>query len=465
MNRVPEILAGLVPEFSDLPQEAKPVAKVALRRAVLRQSIWFGGGFWLAVVVTVCLVVFGWVSGEVATGGIELDSEDLFLLSIGWNVIVVGGYALAAVLFIVDIVNAVLWARESSFAYNHRFMQVSNGGLSRETVSFPRQKIQFGCTKSKPVAASCGHRHAARHDGGRFRRHHDDAHRRLSRRRHGVARLAEARRQPVIPGKYGKVPPMSKQDDTANSKVQAFLDFPASPNARKRYLTDEIKDMVAENIELLEDEKRMINDILDLADMTVREIMKPRVDMIMAEDTEPARAALDRMRGTGYSRLPVYHEEVDEVIGLVSYKDLIGPLLDGRIEDPVAEFMYEPLYVPETKNVLKLLSELQEARMQMAIVVDEYGGTDGLITMEDIIEEIVGEIADETDNDRDLIVLVEPNQWRVDGRFPVEDAVELGWPVEESDDYETLAGWIIHELDSVPRRGRRAAGSTATPSR
>ena len=192
---------------------------------------------------------------------------------------------------------------------------------------------------------------------------------------------------------------MSKIDDTANSKP-AFLDF-LRPK-RESVTEDEIKDMVAENIELLEDEKRMINDILDLADMTVREIMKPRVDMIMAEDTEPARAALDRMRGTGYSRLPVYHEEVDEVIGLVSYKDLIGPLLDGRIEDPVAEF---------------------------------------------------GEIADETDNDRDLIVLVEPNQWRVDGRFPVEDAVELGWPVEESDDYETLAGWIIHELDSVPRVG------------
>ena len=162
---------------------------------------------------------------------------------------------------------------------------------------------------------------------------------------------------------------MSKTDDTANSKP-AFLDF-LRPK-RESVTEDEIKDMVAENIELLEDEKRMINDILDLADMTVREIMKPRVDMIMAEDTEPARAALDRMRGTGYSRLPVYHEEVDEVIGLVSYKDLIGPLLDGRIEDPVAEFMYEPLYVPETKNVLKLLSELQEARMQLAIVVDEY---------------------------------------------------------------------------------------------
>ena len=103
---------------------------------------------------------------------------------------------------------------------------------------------------------------------------------------------------------------MSKTDDTANSKP-AFLDF-LRPK-RESVTEDEIKDMVAENIELLEDEKRMINDILDLADMTVREIMKPRVDMIMAEDTEPARAALDRMRGTGYSRLPVYHEEVDEV--------------------------------------------------------------------------------------------------------------------------------------------------------
>lgn len=243
---------------------------------------------------------------------------------------------------------------------------------------------------------------------------------------------------------------MSKTDDTANSKP-AFLDF-LRPK-RESVTEDEIKDMVAENIELLEDEKRMINDILDLADMTVREIMKPRVDMIMAEDVEPARTALERMRGTGYSRLPVYHEEVDDVIGIVSYKDLIGPLLDGRMDGPVSDFMYEPLYVPETKNVLALLSELQEARMQMAIVVDEYGGTDGLITMEDIVEEVVGEIADETDRDRDLVVLVAPDQWRVDGRLPVEDAIELGWPLEESDDYETIAGWLIDRLDYVPKVG------------
>lgn len=243
---------------------------------------------------------------------------------------------------------------------------------------------------------------------------------------------------------------MTKTDDT--TPKAGFLEF-LKPGRRESVSEDEIKDMVADNKELLDDEKRMINDILDLADMTVREIMKPRVDMIMAEDVEPARTALDRMRGTGYSRLPVYHEEVDDVIGIVNYKDLIGPLMDGRIEGPVSDFMFEPLYVPETKNVLALLSELQAARMQMAIVVDEYGGTDGLITMEDIVEEIVGEIADETDRDRELVSAVGPDQWRCDGRFPVEDAMELGWPLEESDDYETVAGWLIHTFDFVPKVG------------
>ncbi|MEC4175276.1 hemolysin family protein [Adlercreutzia sp. R21] len=243
---------------------------------------------------------------------------------------------------------------------------------------------------------------------------------------------------------------MNKTDDTAPKT--SFLEF-LKAGRRESVSEDEIKDMVADNDELLDDEKRMINDILDLADMTVREIMKPRVDMIMAEDVEPARTALDRMRGTGYSRLPVYHEEVDDVIGIVNYKDLIGPLMDGRIDGPVSDFMFEPLYVPETKNVLALLSELQAARMQMAIVVDEYGGTDGLITMEDIVEEIVGEIADETDRDRELVTSIAPGQWRCDGRFPVEDALELGWPMEESDDYETVAGWLIHTFDFVPKVG------------
>jgi putative hemolysin len=241
----------------------------------------------------------------------------------------------------------------------------------------------------------------------------------------------------------------SENNTTSKSRIFGFLGL-----SRKEGSTeDEIKDMVADNADLADDEKRMISDLLDLSDMIVREIMKPRVDMIMVEDVESGRTALDRMRGTGYSRLPVFHEEVDNVIGIVYYKDLIGPLLDGSIDSSVVDFMYEPYYVPETKSVIPLLGELQEFRQQMAIVVDEYGGTDGLITMEDIVEEIVGEIADEADNVRDQVINVKPGQWRAEGRFPVEDAIELGWPLEESDDYETLAGWYIGTLGHVPRVG------------
>lgn len=218
---------------------------------------------------------------------------------------------------------------------------------------------------------------------------------------------------------------------------------------------EEIKDLVADNDELLEDEKRMIHDILDLGDMTVREVMQPRVDMILVEDTETVRQAIERMRGTGYSRLPVYHEDYDTIVGIVNYKDLVPPLMDGKEDDLAAAYAYEALFVPETKDIYPLLSEMQTNRQQMAIVVDEYGGTDGLITVEDILEEIVGEIGDETDLlDREAsIVSVGEGEWVADGRVSVEDAAALGWPVKESDDYETIAGWLMDTIDVVPQAG------------
>ena len=216
---------------------------------------------------------------------------------------------------------------------------------------------------------------------------------------------------------------------------------------------EEIKDMVADAEELREDEKRMIHDIIDLSDMAVHEIMTPRVDMILVEDVETGRTALERMRGTGHSRLPVYHDDIDGVVGIVYYKDLIGPLMDGRIDEPVTKFMYEPMFVPETKDVMPLLGEMQAAHQQMAIIVDEYGGTDGLITLEDIVEEIVGEIVDESDLVRDVIVKIGDDAWRVDGKYPIEDALAMGWPVTDSSEYETLAGWLMGAFDSVPSPG------------
>lgn len=216
---------------------------------------------------------------------------------------------------------------------------------------------------------------------------------------------------------------------------------------------DEIRELVDDTEELAEDEKRMIRDIISLGDTTVNEICTPRVDVMLVRDDETGRTALERMRGTGYSRLPVCRDDIDDVIGIVNYKDLIGPLMDGSIDDCVVKFMYDAMFVPETKDVIPLLGEMQASHQQMAIVVDEYGGTEGLITIEDIIEEIVGEIADESDVGGELIELLGVGDWRADGRFSVEDAIELGWPVQPSDDYETVAGWLLAAIDSVPDTG------------
>ena len=216
---------------------------------------------------------------------------------------------------------------------------------------------------------------------------------------------------------------------------------------------EEIKTLVGDADELLEDEKRMISDILSLNDMSVSEIMTPRVDIMAVEDTETVRHTLERVRGTGYSRLPVYHDDLDSIVGVVHYKDLIPAVLEGNIDEPVIDYAFVPMFVPESKDVFPLLSEMQTNRQQMAIVVDEYGGTDGLITVEDIVEEIVGEIIDETDAEDSLVVSTGEGSWVVDGRLPVEDAIEVGLPVVESDQYETIAGWLMSVLDAVPHIG------------
>ena len=222
---------------------------------------------------------------------------------------------------------------------------------------------------------------------------------------------------------------------------------------RKSVSEEEIKELVDETEELLEDEKRMIGEILTLDELTVSDVMRPRVDIIAVEDTETVRDALERMQGTGYSRLPVYHEDLDHIIGVVRYKNLVPAVLDGDVDGPIIEYLHDALFVPETKDLLPLLSEMQTNRQQMAIVVDEYGGTDGLITVEDIVEEIVGEIVDETDSEVPFVTQVSANEWRVDGRCPIDEAQALGWPVVESDQYETIAGWLLDTVDAVPQVG------------
>ncbi len=216
---------------------------------------------------------------------------------------------------------------------------------------------------------------------------------------------------------------------------------------------EEIKIMVSEQDSLLEEEKRMITEIFDLGDTVVTEIMTPRVDMVCVENNLGIGEVVELMHKTGISRMPVIGDSPDKIMGIVMFKDLLEPLMDGVFDESVERFMRGAVFVPETKNILHLLSEMQIAKTQLAIVVDEYGGTAGLVSMEDIVEEIVGEIDDEYDSSTEYSAQLNDGVWMIDGRLSVEDAIGLGFPITEGEGYETVAGWMMDELDTLPQKG------------
>lgn len=240
---------------------------------------------------------------------------------------------------------------------------------------------------------------------------------------------------------------------SASTSVAARLFGVSGDGGRPGVSEEEIKLLVTEQGSLLDEEKRMIHEIFELGDTVAREVMVPRVDMVLVEDTATVREAAELMERTGFSRAPVFHEDPDTIVGVAFLKDLVTPLVQGASDRPVCDFARSPVFVPETKPILALLSEMQTHRNQVAIVVDEYGGTAGLVTVEDIVEEIVGEISDEFDRDRRYVTRLAPGEWVLDGRFPVEDAVSHGFPVEESDEYETIAGWLLAALGRIPAPG------------
>jgi putative hemolysin len=228
----------------------------------------------------------------------------------------------------------------------------------------------------------------------------------------------------------------------------------SNPDDHEGASEDEIKYLVTDSEELTDQEKTMIHEIFDLGDAKAREVMVPRVDMCAVEDTDSLFEVIDVMRKTGYSRVPVYHETVDKIVGIAHIKDLLAPVLDQRAEaDKVSRYMRQATYVPDTKDIIPLLSEMQNGHEQMVIVVDEYGGTAGVITIEDIVEEVVGEIEDEFDPDNKYLTQLSDREWMVDGRFSIDDAIELGWPIEDSDEFETVAGFVLELADKLPRPG------------
>ena len=227
-----------------------------------------------------------------------------------------------------------------------------------------------------------------------------------------------------------------------------------SADERDSVSEEEIKYMVTDADELSDEEKSMIHEVIDLGDTNAREVMVPRVDMTAMEDTSTLSEVLAVMRRTGYSRIPIYHDSVDRIVGIAHIKDLISPILDeGRASDAVSAHVRSADFVPDTKDIIPLLSEMQSSHDQMVIVVDEYGGTAGVITIEDIVEEVVGEIEDEFDPDNKYLTKLSDREWLVDGRFSIDDAIELGWPIEDSEEYETVAGFVLELADKLPHPG------------
>jgi CBS domain containing-hemolysin-like protein len=217
---------------------------------------------------------------------------------------------------------------------------------------------------------------------------------------------------------------------------------------------------VGEEEGILEEEQgELIHSIIEFGDTRVNEVMTPRTEVVALPVTATVREARDIINESKYSRLPVYREQIDNVEGLIYVRDILQCWPEGREDENIAVLVRPVYFVPETKPVADLLKEMQKAHVQLAMVIDEYGGIAGLVTVEDILEEIVGEIEDEDTETGEIVEIVEAD----DGYYDVPGSTEIGkierlFDLEiEDDDFTTIAGLVISESGYVPRPGERLA--------
>ena len=230
----------------------------------------------------------------------------------------------------------------------------------------------------------------------------------------------------------------------------------------------EVVDLAQQRGVVAAEERRMIKSVFELGDTPAREVMVPRTEMVWIESDKSAGQATSLAVRSGHSRLPVIGENVDDVVGVVYLKDLVEQTYNstnGGRETKVAEVMRPAVFMPDSKPLDDLLNEMQRTRNHMALLVDEYGAIAGLVSIEDVLEEIVGEIADEYDTDEVLpIEELGDNRFRVSARLPLEDLAELcGFEIDDDLDVDTVGGLLAHELGRVPLPG--AEVQVSFPSR
>ncbi|MHB9028756.1 MAG: hemolysin family protein, partial [Candidatus Latescibacterota bacterium] len=205
-----------------------------------------------------------------------------------------------------------------------------------------------------------------------------------------------------------------------------------------------------------EEEGEMIQSVLSFYDTTAREVMVPRIDVVAADVSTPIDELITLFRKEGHSRIPIFEGRIDNIVGVMYSKDLLIAIAErDRSEVSVAETMRKPFFVPEAKKISELLNELRNAKVHLAIVVDEYGGTSGIVALEDIIEEIVGDIQDEYDQDEGDFSWIDGQTVLIDAGLNIDDVNDILRTDIPNENFDTLGGFIYHQLGFIPEGGEK----------
>jgi putative hemolysin len=237
----------------------------------------------------------------------------------------------------------------------------------------------------------------------------------------------------------------------------ALLILPGRGMPKGPFVTDEeirhMSDGEEEEEEIEEEERELIHSIFEFGDTVVREVMVPRPDMVTLKVKASRDEALEKIVEAGYSRIPLYDGDTDNIVGVLYAKDLLKKMHESEAPAKLVSIARAPTFVPETKKVAELLREMQEQRVHMAIVVDEYGGTAGLVTIEDLLEEIVGEIVDEYDVEEPLVEPIDDDSIRVDAKMPIDEVNDLLSVELPHEEWDTVGGLVFGLTGRVPVAG------------
>jgi CBS domain containing-hemolysin-like protein len=251
--------------------------------------------------------------------------------------------------------------------------------------------------------------------------------------------------------------PISKLLIALSNGVMAVLPGRGLPEGP--FITEEeirhLVDVAEEGEEIEEEERELIHSVFEFGDTVVREVMVPRTDMVVIPSDASIDQALETIIEAGYSRVPIYEGDTDNIVCVLYAKDLLKRSIENSGGSKAAALGRAPLFVPEQKKVAELLREMQESRIHMAIVVDEYGGTAGLVTIEDLVEEIVGEIVDEYDQEEPLVEPIDEETIRVDAKMPIDEVNELLEAELPHEEWDTVGGLVFGLTGRVPMPGEK----------